>query len=41
LDFRILIKTIVVIFFTRKGIYGKDDVNWGYLANKENENDVK
>ncbi len=30
LDFRILIKTIVVIFFTRKGIYGKDGVNWGY-----------
>jgi len=41
LDFRILIKTIVVIFFTRKGIYGKDGVNWGYLADKENENDVK
>jgi len=41
LDFRILIKTIVVIFFTRKGIYGKDGVNWGYLASKENENDVK
>ena len=41
LDFRILIKTIVVIFFTRKGIYGKDGVNWGYLASKKNENDVK
>ena len=30
LDFKILLKTIWVVIFTREGVYGKDDVNRDY-----------
>ena len=30
LDFKILIKTIWVVIFTREGVYGKDGINTGY-----------
>jgi len=34
LDLKILFKTIWVVIFTRKGIYGKDGVNVGYPEDK-------
>jgi lipopolysaccharide/colanic/teichoic acid biosynthesis glycosyltransferase len=34
LDFKILIKTIWVVIFTREGVYGKDGVNTGYPEDK-------
>ena len=40
LDFKILIKTIWVVIFTREGIYGKDGVNTGYPTDKQ-DNKIK
>ena len=34
LDFKILIKTIWVVIFTREGVYGEDGVNTGYPEDK-------
>jgi len=34
LDLKILIKTIWVVIFTRKGVYGEDGVNTGYPEDK-------